>query len=79
MELSVHQNLARHKAVPQRGSSVCKQAKVGVRILSEDVLSCLHSSLHEGIPCVVKSSHSICMTALAMTECSCLTSNHQLV
>ena len=49
MELSVHQELARRKAIPQRSSSVSKQAKVGVRILSEDVLSCLHGSLHLAI------------------------------
>ena len=45
-ELSVHQELARRKPIPQRSSSVSEYAKVGVRILSEDVLSCFHGSLH---------------------------------
>ena len=42
---TVHQELARRKAIPQRGCLVYEKAKVGVRILSEDVLSCLHGSL----------------------------------
>ena len=48
-EPSVHQQLARRNAIPKRSNSVSEQAKVRVRILSEDVLGCLHGSLHLAI------------------------------